>query len=271
MPTCRKSIMLAFAVAATLAVPPYSYSAEPLENRSVPKAGFVESRFERIQKEAAGLPAGERIAVIADAFVGTPYDTDPLGRYVRTEKIVCDSEIDCMYMVFRAVELATSDSLEGAEGRALELRFATKGVVEDGRVVNYGERYQYAEDMIASGKWGEDVTATLGRTEAVKGERGRDVITYIPARTLAAPDGLSRLMDGDIVFFVKDPERRVVGEVIGHLGIVKVEDGVPMLIHASGTKESKDRPGGGETKKVSLHTYLMDTKFIGGQVTRFGE
>ena len=222
-----------------------------------------------MQEELARLPVGSRIARFAESFAGTPYDTDPLGAYVRKEKVVCDSEVDCMYLVFRAVELATSDTPEGAVERALDLRFITKGVIEDGRVTNYDERFQYAEDMTASGKWGEDVTATIGEVKAIPGARGRDTITYMPAKGLAAPEALGMLRDGDLIFFVKDPAKRVVGEVVGHLGIVSVADGGPYLIHASGNKDRPDRPGGGIVKKVSLREYLMDTKFIGAQVTRF--
>lgn len=235
----------------------------------MPKPVMTEADVAVMQKKVAGLPAGERIAFWAEAFIGTPYDTDPLGVYVRTERVVCDTEVDCMYLVFRAAELATSDTPEGALERALELRFTTRGVVKDGRVVNYDERFAYAEDMIASGKWGRDVTAALGDTVSIPGSRGRETITVLPVSELAGPESLARLRDGDIVFFVKDPARRVVGEVIGHLGIIKVELGRPMLIHASGTKRRADRPGGGAVKKVPLPDYIGDTKFIGVQVTRF--
>lgn len=234
-----------------------------------PPTGFDAARVGSMQKELAGLPVGGRIARFAESFIGTPYDTDPLGAYVRKERVVCDSEVDCMYLVFRAVELATSDTPEGAVERALDLRFITKGVIEDGRVTNYDERFQYAEDMVASGKWGGDVTATLGTVKAIPGARGRETITYMPAKKLAAPEALGMLRGGDLIFFVKDPSKRVAGEVIGHLGIVDEAEGGPYLVHASGNKDRPDRSGGGIVKKVSLRDYLMDTKFIGVQVTRF--
>jgi hypothetical protein len=235
----------------------------------LPKAVMTDADIAAAQQRLASLPVGDRIAYWADAFIGTPYDTDPLGKYVRTERVVCDAEVDCMYLVFRAAELATSDSPQAAERRALELRFRTKGVVKDGRVTNYDERFEYAEDMIASGKWGSDITALVGRAKDIPGARGRDNITILPVGELARPESLARLRDGDIIYFVKDPAKRVVGEVIGHMGIIKVEDGVPMLVHASGTKSRPDRPGGGVVKKLPLASYLSDTKFIGVQLTRF--
>lgn len=251
-------------------LPAAATAAQPAECQTVsPAEGFNVSRTARMQREVAGLAVGNRIAFWAESFIGTPYDTDPLGAYVRSEKVVCDSEIDCMYLVFRAVELATSDSPEGAVDRALDLRFITRGVINDGKVVNYDERFEYAEDMAASGKWGEDITSRLGGTETVPGSRGMATVTYIPAKTLAAPDGLARLRDGDLIFFVKDPARRVVGEIIGHLGIIKIEKEGPALIHASGSKDRPGKPGGGIVKKVSLRGYLLETKFIGALVTRF--
>lgn len=251
-------------------IPATATSAQPAGCHTIiPAGGFDVSRIARIQRDVAGLAVGKRIAFWAESFIGTPYDTDPLGAYVQSGKVVCDSEIDCMYLVFRAVELATSDTPEGAVDRALDLRFITKGVIKDGKVVNYDERFEYAEDMAASGKWGDDITSALGGTETVPGSRGIAAVTYIPAKTLAAPGSLARLRDGDMIFFVKDPAKRVVGEIIGHLGIIKIEKEGPALIHASGSKDRPGKPGGGIVKKVSLRDYLMDTKFIGAQVTRF--
>lgn len=222
-----------------------------------------------LQKQIKDQPVGRRIAFWAERFIGTPYDKDPLGAYVSCKKIVCDSEVDCMYLVFRAVELGTSNTPDEAKERALDLRFKTHGKVEGGLVVNYDERFDYAEDMVYSGKWGKDITASLGETKQVPGSRGYKAVTYLPKEELSKKEDYGKLRDGDIIFFIKDPARRVVGEIVGHLGIIKVENGVPMLIHASGTKRTNTRPGGGVVKKVSLPDYLKDTKFIGVMVTRF--
>jgi len=47
---------------------------------------------------------------------------------------------------------------------------------------------------------------------------------------------VKRLKSGDIVFFVKKPEKRKVGEIIGHIGIIRVE---------------KSQKGGGKGKSLS--------------------
>jgi len=267
--------VMLFILASLVAAAVYAAGSTPETSgcSSVSPSGNMDvHRIEQMQERLSGLPVGDRIAAWADYFVGTPYDTIPIGLYVDTRKIVCDSEVDCMYLVFRAAELGTSGTPEEAQKRALDLRFKTKGVLDDeGRVSNYDDRFQYGEDMIASGKWGDEVTSEIGTTETIPGARGRDEIAILPKDELLDAGNLAKFRDGDIIFFIKDPSRRVVGEIVGHLGIIKVEDGVPMLIHASGTKESAKSPGGGVVKKVPLMDYARDMKFIGVQVTRFGD
>jgi len=243
-------------------------SVKPVERQSL-YAPMSTDETARLQREMSALPVGERIAFWAESFVGAPYDTDPLGAYVRQEKAVCDTEVDCMYHVFRSVELATSGTPDEAVQRALELRFKTRGVIVDGRITNYAERYEYGEDMVASGKWGEDVSATLGNAGEVAGSRGHDRVIYLPKDELLKPENYARLKSGDLIFFIKDPARRVVGEIVGHLGVVKAEGGKPFLIHASGSKAREGSPGGGAVRKVDLLKYLSGMKFIGVVVTRF--
>lgn len=206
---------------------------------------------------------GERIALMAERFIGTPYDPDPLGAYVREKVIIYDREVDCMYLTFRAVELALSENEEEAIKIALEKRFFTKGLLgPDGKVINYEERYQYGEDMIESKKFGEEITSELGKTIKIPGSRGRKEVILIPASQIKRI--AHKLKSGDIIFFVKKPEKRIYGEIIGHIGIIKVEDNFIYLIHASGRKNGK-----GTTVKVPFLDYVKDMDFAGIKVTRF--
>lgn len=206
---------------------------------------------------------GQRIALWAEKFVGTPYDPDPLGAYVTSSQIVFDTEVDCMYLTFRAVELALTETPEDAEALALVMRFKKgKGVVLAGKVANYEDRYQYAMDMIRGGKWGADVTASLGLLSQIKGSRGMDKIKMLSTDNIS--EASKNLRSGDIVFFIKDPARRVVGEVVGHIGIIKREPGGLYLIHASGRKNH-----GGVVKKVLFPDYASSMNFVGIKVTRF--
>jgi hypothetical protein len=214
-------------------------------------------------------PVGQRIAFWAEKFVGTPYDTDPLGEYVSKETIVADERVDCMYLTFRAVELALSPTPETAVERALEKRFHSQGILRDGRVANYDNRFEYGEDMIYSGKWGKEVTFGTERALRIKGSRGRDFIDILSSHHLSK--GMKRLESGDILFFIKRPEEREKGEIVGHIGIIKVEQNLDnpkskkiYLIHASGTKKR-----GGVVKKVLLKEYISQMGFLGVKITRF--
>lgn len=201
--------------------------------------------------------------------MGIPYDKDPRGFYVSKEVIVADQRVDCMYLTFRTVELALSSSPAEAVEVALDKRFHTRGVLQNGRVVNYSDRFEYGEDMIDSGKWGREVTAEIGKTRNVEGSRGKACAAFVSSKDLK--EGMDRLKNGDILFFIRDPGKRVQDEIVGHIGIVKVEpstgQGRPsktVLIHASGNKRN-----GGVVKKVPLAGYIKKMSYIGVRITRF--
>jgi len=221
------------------------------------------------QARAANLPLGKRIAYWAGRFIGTPYDTDPLGLYVRTNRIVADEKVDCMYHTFRSVELAQSNTPGEAIDKALSLRFITKGKLADGLVVNYNERFQYGEDMVMSNKWGRNITGDLGPTTKIVGSRGREEVDILPKNILATRTLQQKLQDGDIIYWVKDPKKRVVEEIVAHLSIVRIKAGKPYLIHAAGSKNQWGTPNGGKVKEVPFADYVRKMRFIGAFVTRF--
>jgi len=223
-------------------------------------------RFQSILKDK---PIGERIALWAEKFLGTPYDMDPLGEYVSKETIVADERVDCMYLTFRVVELALSSTPEEAIQIALEKRFRSKGILSDGKVLNYDDRFEYGEDMIYSGKWGKDITGEISKAVRIKGSRGKSFMDILTSNTLLR--GIGNLKNGDIIFFIKKPEERKKEEIVGHIGIIKIE-GSPKnlryeeiyIIHASGTKDR-----GGVVKKILLKDYVSKMPFIGAKITRF--
>ncbi len=201
--------------------------------------------------------------------MGVPYDMDPLGEYVSKATIVADERVDCMYLTFRVAELALSQTPEEAVLVALEKRFRSRGLLKNGQVINYDNRFEYSEDMIESGKWGKEVTSEIGKATKIKGSRGKDFVEILSSRALLT--GLKNLESGDVIFFATKPEKRKVGEVIGHMGFIKVEKRPDdpgsreiYLIHASGTKRK-----GGEVRKVLLKDYLSKMGFIGVKITRF--
>jgi len=219
---------------------------------------------EEIQKFSSSLmnkPVGEKIAFWAERFVGTPYDKDPMGEYVTRATIVADERVDCMYLTFRTAELALSRTPEEAIQIALGRRFHSKGILKDGKVVNYEDRFEYGEDMVFSGKWGSEITSKIGKTIRIKGSRGKVSVDILPSDRLLK--GMDRLRSGDILFFIKKVEDRKREEIVGHIGVVKMEQ-KPYLLHASGTKGK-----GGEVKKVLLKDYILKMPFIGAKITRF--
>jgi hypothetical protein len=225
--------------------------------------------IQKFQTLLKGKPIGERIASWAERFIGVPYDTDPLGEYVSKATIVSDERVDCMYLTFRAVELALSHTPEEAIQVALERRFHSKGVLKEGHVINYDDRFEYGEDMIESGKWGKEITSAVGKMMKIKGSRGKEFVEVLSSDALM--QGMKSLKNGDLVFFAKKPEKREVGEIIGHMGIIRVPEAGRnqrsqdiFLIHASGTKGK-----GGAVKKVLLRGYLSKMSFVGVKITRF--
>ncbi len=220
------------------------------------------------QARIARLPLGKRIAYWAVRFIGTPYDPDPLGLYVRTNRIAADEKADCMYHTFRSVELAESSTPSEAIEKALNLRFITQGKVVDGLVTNYDQRFEYGEDMVESGKWGRNVTGVLGATRTIPGTRGKEEVQILPRQTLITRTLQKKLQDGDIIYWVKDPKKRASDEIVGHLSVVHLKAGKPYLVHAAGNKDRNGTPGGGVVKEVPFSEYVQNMRFIGAFITR---
>jgi hypothetical protein len=242
---------------------------QPDEKKSV--AAMTADDILLAQARMVNLPLNKRIASWAGRFIGTPYDTDPLGLYVRSNRIVADERVDCMYLTFRSVELAQTSAPGEAINRALNLRFITLGTVADGLVTNYDQRFQYGEDMVMSNKWGRNITSDLGATKQIAGSRGKDVVDILPKNILATRALQRKLQDGDIIYWVKDPKKRVVEEIVAHLSIVRIKSGRPYVIHAAGDKDRQNKPGGGVVKEVPFSDYVRNMRFIGAFVTRFEE
>ncbi len=236
-----------------------------------PALSFSAEEISARQLRLGDSSVGDRIAFWAEQFIGTPYDTDPLGDYVTRAVIVADERVDCMYLTFRALELALADSPGDAIDKALVLRFRTQGVLQDGKVMNYDQRYQDGIEMIKSGKFGTEVTDRLGKTRQIADPKTGAPIGFLPAAEMQKSMG--RLNTGDILYFVRDPSKSLAGGVIAHMGIVKVEtkDGTSggptvYLVHASGTKKR-----GGSVKKVLLDEYLSHMPHAGVKIFRLDD
>ncbi|MFN4244542.1 MAG: hypothetical protein ACK4F9_00115 [Brevinematia bacterium] len=206
---------------------------------------------------------GDKIVFFAKRFLGIPYDVDPLGIYVRKKVIVYDERVDCMYLIFRSVELAFSDGNDRvALDIALDKRFISRGMVSNSMVVNYETRFEYGEDMILSGKWGKPLITNENILEKVFSRRLNRNIFFVPKSKYDCIEQF--IKNGSIIFFIKNPKYSKKNEVVGHMGILEKVSNDVFLIHAKGTKNV-----GGKVVRENMKDYLESTKYIGFVITYF--
>ena len=231
-----------------------------------------------------GLPAGVRMGLWARRFLAADgvrylFGPSPDG-YVAERALVRDHRQDCISLLYRCGELARARDGADAIAVALRTRFAgadPESVVDaEGRVdYDHPSHLDYSLDMIRSGHWGVDVTATVGPAVADSVGTARYAagsFAWVPKRSLRE----EALREGDIAWFVLDPAvpaaRRLRDEhglVIGHVGVVIVEEGQPWLVHAAVSGLSGWYEGG-TVVKVPLGEYLARVeRFAGVMVTRF--
>jgi hypothetical protein len=231
-----------------------------------------------------GLPTAERVGLWARRFLaadGIRYVFGPnADGYVAEREIVRDHRQDCISLLYRCTELARARDHRDAIAVALATRFAgaePDSVVDASGRVDYDDpsHLDYSLDMIRSGHWGTDVTAQVGAAEPDTVGTSR-----YPARSfLLVPKAKldpAMLREGDMCWFVLDPNvasarklRDTYGLVIGHVGLVIVQDGRPWLVHAAVSGLSGWYEGG-TVVKVPLVEYLGRVeRFAGVKVTRF--
>ena len=239
---------------------------------------------DKLLSEEKNLPTAARIGQWARRFLdaeGVEYLFGLKdGGYVFEGDLVRDDRQDCVSLMYRVTELARADDHRDAVAWALRTRFAgapLDSVVDDMGRVDYDrpEHLDFSLDMIRSGNWGRDVTARLtGATPDSAGSSRYPAasFTVVPEAALVEDE----LAEGDIIWMVLDPNqaasgklRREYGLVIGHIGIVIVEDGQPWLVHAA----SSDLEGwyeGGTVVSVPISVYLDRVeRYSAVMVTRF--
>ena len=132
-----------------------------------------------------------------------------------------------------------------------------------------------ALDMVRSDHWGRDITPGLtgARPDSAGSSR------YPAGSFITVPEAAlveDELREGDIAWMVLDPAHEAAGKlrweyglVIGHIGIVIIEEGRPWLVHAA----SSGLEGwyeGGTVVTVPLVEYLRRVeRYSAILVTRF--
>ena len=225
------------------------------------------------------LPLGERIAAWADYFWRRG-DASYLfgladGGYCKEGRLVDDFHTDCVLFFYRVTELGRSSSALEAVQFAFGTRFygaILEDVVDGQGRVDYDNavHLDYSEDLVRSGIWGQDVTAQLGEPAADQAGTTRypsGTVQYLPKERV----DYGALRDGDVIWFVCDEKTeagrklRESGTMIGHLGIIEVEQGEPQLIHAA-AKGLSGLYAGGKIEKVPLKTYLARVETFKGLI-----
>ena len=246
-------------------------------DRALP-ADEINARMGQFQ----ALSLGERVASWAEYFwqrgdVQYLNGTAP-GGYAKAGRLVDDFSTDCVLFFYRTTELGRSTTALEAVQFAFGTRFygaALEMVVDDAGRLDYASpvHLDYSVDIIRSGLWGEEITAKLGELQThdvgtSRYERGS--VHYVLDENV----NLAALQSGDILFFVSNEETdvgraiREAGAIIGHIGIVKVEEGVPHLIHPA-ARPIEGLYAGGRIEKLPLKTYLERVEsFKGVMATR---
>ncbi len=236
-----------------------------LDNEHTLPSAEIDSLMSVVQEK----PVGERIAFWADTFYKDGrarylFGLDP-GGYVTDGRIVDDFATDCVLFLYRTTELGRSSSAR----EAIQFAFGTRlfgasvdsAIFPDGRVrYDHPAHLDYSEDILKSGIWGKDVTASIGPVQA---DPGSDrcppgSLLYVPKDKI----NYWALSPGDVVFFVTDEKsakgtdsRSGKGGLIGHIGIIVREGDEPYLIHAAKTPLIGFYEGG-RIEKIPLKTYL---------------
>jgi hypothetical protein len=230
------------------------------------------------------LPTAARVGLWTRRFQaaeGVRYVFGPAADgYVAERELVRDHRQDCISLLYRCSELARARDHNDAIVVALATRFAGAAPEEvvdaKGRVdYEHASHLDFSLDMIRSGHWGRDVTAEVGA--AVPDTVGTSrypagSFEYVPKNGLVE----AALREGDVIWFVLDPQvesarklRDQYGLVIGHVGLVVVEEGRAHLVHAAVSGLSGWYEGG-TVVKVPLTEYLARVeRFAGVKVTRF--
>jgi hypothetical protein len=252
--------------------------ARNLNGPDVLKSSVIDS----VMNEILGLPIGERIGAWADFFwkwgeADYRFGLDPQG-YVEQGRLVDDRHTDCVLFFYRTSELGRSSTPLEAVQFAFGTRFygapiaeavGEKGVLD----YNHPAHLDYTVDMVRSGIWGEEVTASAGMATADLAGTSRypaGTVQYVPTADI----NYDAIQSGDGIHFVLDEstERgrtiRESGALIGHIGVALREGGEVMLIHPA-SKGLEGLYAGGKIVKVPLKTYLERVEtFKGIIVTR---
>lgn len=241
-------------------------------------------RIDSLMARVAPMSVGERIAFWAEQFHADGsaryvFGLDPEG-YVRQGRLCDDYQTDCVLFFYRTTELGRSFSAREAVQFAFGTRFygasVDEAILPDGRVqYEHDSHLEYSEEILKSGVWGKDVSASIGPLTPDPGNSrfAAGTLQYVAKESI----DYEALRSGDVVYFIlnenvpRGAEMRGTGILIQHLGIISRDGATPFLIHAAKTGLAGYYDGG-RIARVPLKDYLDRVElFKGIAVSRIEE
>ena len=191
------------------------------------------TRITEILVQEAATPSPGNVTRIAELFTGVPYAPGTLERdNIETLRVNLDS-LDCTTFVETVLALAYTAREHRQSWRdfAYNLRRLR---YRNGETNGYSSRLHYVSDWIvdniARGNIRE-ITAedNYNNMKSVEAGFSNHRYPYIKGSGLKSKHLAEIARDGDIVVFTTS----IQGLDATHMGIIKIADGIPMLLHAS--------------------------------------
>lgn len=221
----------------------------------------------------------DRLSVIADAVLGTPYEDGPLGEGPGApfddDPLIDFSRVDCVTFVEQAIALAEAATYEETVERLQRIRYAGGRIAFEHRnhfmLADWVENNAFVEEVTADlGVAVEPVTRAVGRTKffglhgadtfAAAAEDESRTVRIVPTAQTATAE--AAIPSPSLICFVG----KVDWLFALHCGLyIRGEDGRGRLYHASSQA--------GEVVAVDLTEYMAQqaSRYIGFTVHRIDE
>lgn len=245
-------------------------------------SGFHELERE-IDKNIQFSDRGELIANVGKLFIGSPYIANSLDKGDTETCVINIDGFDCVTFYENSIaisELIIKNKKINQENLVSEI---TNLRYKNGKINGYESRLHYSSDWILENtkrnKF-EDITRGLGglefkpnlnfmsknsrkysrlknkpklveKIEKMETEINKNSLFYIPSRYVTNIE--NDLKSGDIIFFKTD----IKGLDYLHTGLISIENGEPLLLHASSAKNKV-------ILDVKISEYLKNKKNIIG-------
>lgn len=236
---------------------------------------FTPKQWDAFFATVGAAPLGQRLAVWADlAAVDAEYVGDPLGEGPGATPdpgpLSDFAHVDCVTYVEQVLALALSPDAANLPDTLRRIRY------RDGRIDYRSRNHYFVSDWLPANSWcvrdvtaevGAGVTETMTKTISRKAFfAGKGITCDLPDERATTPyipreqvgKVLGKLKEGDIVIFVISTP----GIIAGHVGLLRVKDGVPYVQHASLSEKRVI------TSPLERYVGNIPERFVGFKVAR---